>query len=296
MLELMEIKIENVTKKYPGGKVALENVSTELTTPTFIGLLGPNGAGKSTLMKLLTLSLMPTSGEILLNMEPLLKQEKILKKSLGYLPQEYGLYEELTVYQFLDYMAALKNIDKPKGQIDFLLELCKLTDRAKNKISTLSGGLKQRVGIAQAFLGSPEILILDEPTVGLDPEERMRMRNIFVEAAKDKIVILSTHIIEDIQSVCNRLIVLHLGKICYDGIPSGLISLCEGHVGIYECLEGEEDLLEKVSKYRIVSKIVMPEKTQYRVIAENLPDFTTLTRPSLEDAYVYIMAKEDGIL
>lgn len=156
------------------------------------------------------------------------------------------------------------------------------------------GGLKQQVGIAQAFMGTPEIMILDEPTVGLDPEERMRMRNIFVEAAKDKIVILSTHIIEDVQSACNRLIVLHLGNLCYDGEPEGMIHMCEGHVGTYECPAGEPDLLEKKTEYRIVSKVVMPDRTLYRFIGKTLPAFAQPTKPTLEDAYVFVMASEEG--
>ena len=293
-VQQMNILVEDVKKKYPGGKVALTDINTELTSPSFIGLLGPNGAGKSTLMKLLTLSLLPTEGNIYCDGKPLQKEEKNLKKKLGYLPQEYGLYEELTVYQFLDYMAALKDVKSPKEEINRVISLCGLEERRKSKISSLSGGLKQRVGIAQAFMSAPEIMILDEPTVGLDPEERMRMRNIFVEAAKDKIVILSTHIIEDVQSACNRLIVLHLGKICYDGTPDGLIQSCEGHVGIYECPIGETDRMENEAAYRIVSKIVMPDKTLYRFIGETLPAFASSAKPTLEDAYVFVMASEEG--
>lgn len=292
----MNLSVKNVTKRYPGGNVALDDVTTHLTSPAFIGLLGPNGAGKSTLMKLLTLNLLQTKGDILLEDKPLQSQEKAFKQKLGYLPQEYGLYEELTVYQFLDYMAALKNIKNPKAQIEELLYMCGLTERRKSKIANLSGGLKQRVGIAQAFLGNPEILILDEPTVGLDPEERMRMRNIFVEAAKDKIIILSTHIIEDVQSVCNRLIVLHLGNICFDGAPADLIAACEGHVATYDCVAGQQDLLaEEQANYRIVSKIVTPEKVHYRFIGSAIPQYATAIKPSLEDAYVHIMAKEEGL-
>ncbi|MGI6665318.1 MAG: ATP-binding cassette domain-containing protein [Christensenellaceae bacterium] len=292
----MKLDIKKVTKQYRGGKVALNDVSAELNSPSLIGLLGPNGAGKSTLMKLITLNLLPTEGELCWNDIPLQKQEKELKQTLGYLPQEYGLYEELTVTQFLDYMAALKNVKNAKEEIAKAIELCGLEEYAKRRISMLSGGYKQRVGIAQAFLGAPQIMILDEPTVGLDPEERMRMRNIFVEMAKDKIVILSTHIIEDVQSVCNRLLVLHLGNLCYDGSLEGLIALCKGHVGVYECMEGEEDLLAKEEYGRIVSKIVMPERTHYRFISNELPEFATEVSPTLEDAYVFAMAKEEGEL
>lgn len=205
----MKIEVSKIRKVYSNGKVALSNIDISLEAPTFIGLLGPNGAGKSTLMKLLTLNILPSSGSITLDNEPVLSREKWLKSRLGYVPQEYGLYEELTVYQFLDYMSAMKGITKKSAEcIEQVLLFCNLEEKRKSKISTLSGGFKQRVAIAQALLGSPEILILDEPTVGLDPEERLNFRNKFSETARDKVVILSTHIIEDIQSVCNRLIIL----------------------------------------------------------------------------------------
>ena len=290
----MEFSIHNVKKQYPGGKMALGGIEAELSAPAFIGLLGPNGAGKSTLMKLLTLGLLPTDGEILLDGAPLQKQEAALHKKLGYLPQEYGLYEELTVWQFLDYMAALKELGKTaRGSMERALALCGLEERRNSRISTLSGGFKQRVGIAQALLGTPELLILDEPTVGLDPEERIRMRNLFVEEARDKILILSTHIIEDVQSVCNRLIVLHEGSIRYDGPPDGLVDLSVGHVGAYACATGEPDRMDGYTGCQVTSKVVTPEKTTYRLVAERLPAFAQPAAPSLEDAYIYAMAREE---
>ncbi len=291
----MEFNIHGLEKRYPGGKTALNGLELTLTAPMFVGLLGPNGAGKSTLMKLLTLGLLPSAGKILLDGAPLQKQQRQLRQKLGYLPQEYGLYEELTVYQFLDYMACLKNLgSKSKQHIERVLPLCGLYERKRNRIGSLSGGYKQRVGIAQALLGDPELIILDEPTVGLDPEERVRMRNVFVETARDKIMILSTHIIEDVQSVCNRLIVLNRGRICYDGTPDGLIAQCLGHVGIYECLQGEADHMmcdaAQIAAMRVTSKIVTPEKTVYKLVADELPGFAEAVRPSLEDAYMYAMA------
>jgi ABC-type multidrug transport system ATPase subunit len=290
----MNISVQNVTKTYPKGKTALSGIDISLDTPALIGLLGPNGAGKSTLMKLLTLNLLPTSGKITLDGAPLIVREKSLKERLGYLPQEYGLYEELTVWQFLDYMAAMKGITKnSREQIDRAIEFCSLEEKGKSKIRTLSGGFKQRVGIAQAILGSPELMILDEPTVGLDPEERLNFRNRFSEAAKNKIVILSTHIIEDIQSVCNRLIVLNKGKILYDGEPEGLISLCRGHVGTCEHSGGSDEIAQN-ERFKITSKIVTHDKTSYRIVAEELPPFASPAAPSLEDAYMYVMAREEA--
>ncbi len=215
----MKISVENLNMIYKAGKKAgkkaLNDVSLQIESPSLIGLLGPNGAGKSTLMKLLVAELIPTSGEILIDGVPLLKNERKLKASLGYLPQSFGLYDELTVWQFLDYMAALKGIKNSKKVIKEVIEKTNLIEKRKARISTLSGGQRQRVGIAQALMGNPELLIFDEPTVGLDPEERINFRNLFSKTAQDKIVLLSTHIIEDVQSVCDKLIVINHGQILF---------------------------------------------------------------------------------
>ncbi|WP_313133313.1 ABC transporter ATP-binding protein [Anaerocolumna sp.] len=221
----MKIELKNLKKTYKGGKTALKDISLMLASPSLIGLVGPNGAGKSTLMKLLTANFLPGSGEIRIDGLPLTQQEHLLKASLGYLPQEFGLFEDLTVTQFLDYMAALKGIERKvvKDEINRVITLTHLQDKRKAKIRTLSGGQKQRVGIAQALLGEPKLLIFDEPTVGLDPAERVAFRNLFAEAAKNKLIILSTHIIEDVQSACDHLIVLSRGEICYIGTPDALI-------------------------------------------------------------------------
>ena len=234
----MKIDVDHITMIYPSGKKALQDISLRAESPNFIGVLGPNGAGKTTLMKLLIAGLLPTKGEILLNEKPLLSQEKYLKSQLGYLPQSFGLYDELTVWQFLDYMAALKNI-KDSGAIAEVLERTNMTGQKKTRIRSLSGGQRQRVGIAQALLGNPQLIILDEPTVGLDPEERVKFRNIFSEMAQDKIVLLSTHIVEDVQAVCNRVLVIHDGLILFDGTPSRLIAQTEQHVGIYHAQLGD---------------------------------------------------------
>lgn len=225
-VDILKIELKNLHKTYKGGKVALKDISLTLASPSLIGLVGPNGAGKSTLMKLLTANLLPSSGEILLDGVPFIKQETQLKSSLGYLPQEFGLFEDLTTAQFLDYMAALKGIRKKevKDEIDRVIGLTHLEDKRKAKIRTLSGGQKQRVGIAQALMGEAKLLIFDEPTVGLDPAERVAFRNLFTEAAKSRLVILSTHIIEDVQSACDYLIVLSQGEIRYSGTPDELMA------------------------------------------------------------------------
>lgn len=221
----LKIELMRLQKTYKGGRIALRELNLTLTSPNLIGLVGPNGAGKSTLMKLLTANLLPSSGEILVDGQPITKQEKMLKSSIGYLPQEFGLFEDLTPAQFLDYMAALKGIEKSAVQkeIDRVISLTNLEEKRKAKIRTLSGGQKQRVGIAQALLGTPKLLIFDEPTVGLDPAERVAFRNLFTAAAKSCLIILSTHIIEDVQSACDQLIVLNHGDILYAGTPEDLM-------------------------------------------------------------------------
>ncbi len=278
----MKIDVDHITMIYPSGKKALQDISLRAESPNFIGVLGPNGAGKTTLMKLLIAGLLPTKGEILLNEKPLLSQEKYLKSQLGYLPQSFGLYDELTVWQFLDYMAALKNI-KDSGAIAEVLERTNMTGQKKTHIRSLSGGQRQRVGIAQALLGNPQLIILDEPTVGLDPEERVKFRNIFSEMAQDKIVLLSTHIVEDVQAVCNRVLVIHDGLILFDGTPSRLIAQTEQHVGIYHAQLGDA----VPDGCQIVSKVHTADGIRSRIVAEHLPPYAQPCEPTLEDAYLY---------
>ena len=229
----MEISIQNVSMTYPNGKQALKGLNLDLGSPSLIGLLGPNGAGKSTLMKLLVAALLPTSGSILVDGQPLAKGERQLKARLGYLPQDFGLFDELTVTQFLDYMAALKGLREAKAAIQRAIQAVNLEEKARAKIRTLSGGQRQRVGIAQALLGDPAFLIFDEPTVGLDPEERIHFRNLFSQTAQDRLVLLSTHIIEDVQSVCGQLVVMDQGRVLFTGTPEALIQSAAGHVGVF---------------------------------------------------------------
>ena len=222
----MHIRFDQLNMTYSDGKKALKDINLALSSPSLVGLLGPNGAGKSTLMKLLVSSLLPTSGQILADGRPFCGSpaaERMLKAKLGYLPQDFGLFDELTVYQFLDYMAALKGIRRPKNAIRQVIQEVRLEEKAGARIRTLSGGQRQRVGIAQAFLGDPQLLILDEPTVGLDPEERLHFRSLFSRAARDRLVLLSSHIIEDVQSVCDRVVVLGGGAVRFSGTPEQLM-------------------------------------------------------------------------
>ena len=283
----MEINIQHVSMTYPNGKQALKDLDLDLKAPSLVGLLGPNGAGKSTLMKLLVATLMPTGGAIRVDGQPLAKSDRALKEKLGYLPQDFGLFDELTVKQFLDYMAALKGVQEPKAAIQSVIRAVNLEEKARAKIRTLSGGQRQRVGIAQALLGDPPFLIFDEPTVGLDPEERIHFRNLFSRTAQDRLVLLSTHIIEDVQSVCDRLVVIDHGKILFTGTPEQLIESAAGHVGVF----WEKDEKQEQGLH-ITARVNTSQGVRCRAVADKLPPYAQAEEPTLEDAYLYLISRE----
>jgi ABC-type multidrug transport system ATPase subunit len=286
----MEIEIKNLSKAYSSKKSVLSGINLELRPPSIVGLIGPNGAGKTTFMKILVRQLLASTGSIKIDGMDIGKNENYLKNRLGYLPQEFGLYEELTVYQFLDYMALLKGLGpEEKERIESCIEKTGLSEKQNARIKTLSGGQKQRVGIAQALLNDPELLIVDEPTVGLDPAERVRFRNLLAENANHRLVILSTHIIEDVESICNRLIILNRGEILFDGNPVELIKKAAGHVGVleYGCEAGQD--LEK--DCIVTSRLITETGAQYRVVGDKLPSGIKPVTPSLEDAYMYLITK-----
>ena len=283
----MELSIQNVSMTYPNGKQALRALNLDLKSPSLVGLLGPNGAGKSTLMKLLVSALLPTAGAILADGQPLAKAERQLKAKLGYLPQDFGLFDELTVTEFLDYMAALKGLREAKKAVREAVQAVNLEEKARAKIRTLSGGQRQRVGIAQALLGDPALLILDEPTVGLDPEERIHFRNLFSRTAQDRLVLLSTHIIEDVQSVCDQLVVMNHGRLLFTGTPEQLIQSAAGHVGVF----WEQDALQEAGLH-ITARVNTSRGIRCRAVADTLPSFAQPEEPSLEDAYLYLISRE----
>lgn len=283
----MQIELQNLSMTYPNGKQALRNLNLSLNAPSLVGLLGPNGAGKSTLMKLLVAALMPTSGSVLVNGRPLAGAERFLKSKLGYLPQDFGLFEELTVEQFLDYMAALKGLRDPKTAVKEAIRAVNLGEKARARIRTLSGGQRQRAGIAQALLGDPSFLIFDEPTVGLDPEERIHFRNLFSRTAQERLVLLSTHIIEDVQSVCDQLVVIHHGRILFAGTPEQLIQTAGGHVGVFWEQEAEQE-----QGLHITARVNTSRGIRCRAVADVLPPFARVEEPSLEDAYLYLISRE----
>lgn len=283
----MHIEIQNLEMTYPNGKRALDGVSLSLRSPSLVGLLGPNGAGKSTLMKLLVAALLPTKGAVFVNGSPMPGAERALKAQLGYLPQDFGLFDELTATQFLSYMAALKGLKDSRAAVQEAIAAVGLEEKARARIRTLSGGQRQRVGIAQALLGGAPFLILDEPTVGLDPEERIRFRNLFSRVARDRLVLLSTHIIDDVQSVCDHLIVLHQGKVRFMGTPSELIRSAQGHVGTFLAKNAAQE-----KGLRVTARVNTAEGVLCRVVAKALPDFVRPETPALEDAYLYLISGE----
>ena len=283
----MQITLQELNMTYPNGKKALQGVSASLDSPSLIGLLGPNGAGKSTLMKLLVAGLLPTGGAIRADGEPLTKCERAYKARLGYLPQDFGLFDELTVEQFLDYMGALKGLRSGRESIRAVIEAVHLGEKRRARIRTLSGGQRQRVGIAQALLGNPPFLIFDEPTVGLDPEERIHFRNLFSRTAEEHLLLLSTHIIEDVQSVCDQIVVIHHGTILFTGTPEQLIQSATGHVGVF--WEKDETLEQGL---HITARVNTSQGIRCRAVADKLPSYAQAEEPSLEDAYLYLISRE----
>jgi ABC-2 type transport system ATP-binding protein len=293
------ITIKSLTKKYGiGAKVvhALNGIELEIGSGMF-GLLGPNGAGKTTLMRILAGIVNPSHGTICVNGNDLTTEagKQAVKSMLGYLPQELGMYLDLSAKQFVDYMAILKGMDDPhkrSRRVAEVLEMVGLHEIANHKIKSFSGGMKRRVGIAQALVNDPKILIVDEPTVGLDPEERIRFRNLLVNLATDRVVILSTHIVEDIGQTCQDLAVLSKGCILFRGSPAEMLQAAEGHVWTITLLG-----LEKPNHdLTVVSMLHLAEGTQYRLVGSTANDYPTALsiRPGLEDGYVWLM-KQSGV-
>jgi ABC-type multidrug transport system ATPase subunit len=288
----MKVSFQNVSKTYRGGVQALNGINLEITTGMF-GLLGPNGAGKTTLLRILATLLNPSQGRVTVDGFDVSDshQKWAIKQVLGYLPQELGLYPGLTVTEFLDYIATLKNLHNPLVRaeaVDKVIQLTGLRSMAFQRIHTLSGGMKRRVGIAQALLGSPKLLIVDEPTAGLDPEERVRFRTLLARLAADCVVILSTHIVEDIANTCHDLAVLHLGQVRFRGSPQALIQAAAGQAWEIDLPLGSS----AGTDWRVVSQIQSNETLHLRVIGPQPAESASPTVPTLEEAYLVLMSPE----
>jgi ABC-2 type transport system ATP-binding protein len=286
----MEIQIKNLSKNYSRVK-ALKNVNLNITQGMF-GLLGRNGAGKTTLMKILATLLNKSGGQVALCGIDISKGREI-RKIIGYLPQDFSVYPALSVYEAMDYLGVLSGISSPerKRLIPELLKKVNLLEYKNVKVKALSGGMKRRLGIAQAIMNNPKVLIVDEPTAGLDPEERIRFRNLLSEMAKDRIVILSTHIVGDIESTCEHIAILEKGSILYNGTVKELTQRVKGKV--FSMKVKEIDLPKIKEKYTITGMLTQGDSAIVRVISE-LPPFSGAEscEPNVEDAYMFMMGGE----
>jgi ABC-type multidrug transport system ATPase subunit len=291
---LLELSIEGVSKSYPGRGLALDGFSLRLG-PGVVGLLGPNGAGKSTLMRILATLTRPSAGTVLWNGVDVARNPDALRSVLGYLPQDFGVYPHLSAVEFLGYLAALKGLSPPKARlrIDELLNALNLWDARDVPLGEYSGGMRQRVGIAQALLNDPELLIIDEPTVGLDPEERVRFRNLVAELAGQRIVLLSTHIVSDVEATAARIAILHRGRLVAEGTPETLLEAVQGRV--WEWLVPADEAAAVRARLLVTSTLRRPEGVQLRAVSDGPPaPGARAVAPTLEDAYLQLAAGGAG--
>jgi ABC-2 type transport system ATP-binding protein len=288
----MALVIQNLTKQYNQQKTAITDYSMTIEKG-ILGLLGPNGAGKSTLMKIIATISKPTKGTVFLDGEDIGKNPDYIRRVLGYLPQDFGVYPNLNAYEFLEYIAALKGVGGHglRQRIDLLLEGVNLTADAKRPIGSYSGGMKQRIGIAQALLNDPKVLIFDEPTVGLDPEERVRFRQLISDLADDCIIILSSHIVSDIETIADEVAIMKNGVLLEKAIQSDIVSQVEGKV--FEIIVDSTMLNSIKQKHLIINTTRQKDRTKVRYITRHhAPEpNSTPAIGTLEDAYLLLTQK-----
>lgn len=287
------LTVQNVTKRF-GNFTVVKDINLEFSSGVY-GLLSPNGAGKTTLMKMLVTLLFPTDGKILYNGTDIRALGADYRAKLGYLPQDFGYYRNSSPRQYLRYLAALKGLEKNAAEKrgNELLDMVGLPDVKDKKMKKFSGGMIQRVGIAQAMLNDPEILILDEPTAGLDPKERVRFRNILTELSKDRVVILSTHIVSDIESIANRVILIKDHAVYCDTDRESLCAILKGKVFEQTVPEQDAETFEK--KFFILSKREEPGQTRFRFVCEKpeeLPTEAKSSAPGMEDVFLYVYRED----
>ena len=294
------LQIRDLVKVYPGPVAALQGVSLDVSKGMF-GLLGPNGAGKTTLMRIVAGLLEPTSGRVVFNGEDIVADPRRIRRQLGYLPQDFGFYPHLSGEAMLRYLLVLKGVQAPQGLKRLaaeLLERVNLSYAAKRKVKGYSGGMKQRLGIAQALAGDPRLIIVDEPTAGLDPEERIRFYRLLAELAEDRTVLLSTHIVDDISVLCPRVAIMYDGHFVADTTPGEAREQLTGT--IYQGAVAKEDLSEIERRYRITQAILIEGRNQVRIhlppqeaAQDGVPDGFDAVDPTLEDAYL-LLAQANG--
>ena len=288
------LSLERLGYRYRGGREALSDLSLELA-PGIVGLLGPNGAGKSTLMRLIATLARPSEGRILWQGVDTAAQPDPLRRTLGYLPQEFGVYPALSAREFLSYLAAVKGLPRALSsqRVEHCLAQVGLAESAEQPLATFSGGMRQRVGIAQALLNDPRLLIVDEPTVGLDPDERLRFRSLLTELASDRLVILSTHIVSDVEASASRLVVLAAGRLRYHGPAEALIAGAQGQV--WDWIVPAEQIPRLRHEHRVSAALHRADGVQLRVIASAAPSLDAVpAQPTLEDAYLLLRSGLDG--
>ena len=293
----MELKGEHIVKHYNAGKLfgkktsgkcALKDVSFSVTEGIY-GLMGANGAGKSTLMNILVGNLMPTSGKLFLDGVETEQLGEVFRAHIGYMPQQQWVYEDMTCVQFLEYIGALKGMKKEelRESVEKVLAFVNMTEHAGKRAGALSGGMRQRLLLAQAILGDPEILILDEPTAGVDPNERIRIRNLISQISFNKIVLIATHVVSDIEFIANRFLLLKEGDLFREGTLPELLKEIDGKV--LECLAPEEAVAELEKKYEVVSLIREDDEVRVRIVTDHYEESYTAVSvtPRLEDLYLY---------
>lgn len=286
----MNLNISDVGKLYRGDLWGLKGFTLQ-TGPGIIGLLGPNGAGKSTLLRILATVTKPTEGKLFWDDVEISGSPDYMRQRLGYLPQDFGIYPNLTAVEFLRYLAAARGINGRAAQtrIDQLLELVNLGDSRNRRLDSLSGGMRQRVGIAQALINDPQLLIVDEPTAGLDPEERIRFRNLLTDLSGDRIVILSSHIVSDIEAAAGSIAIMNNGHLLAYDSPDQLLKKAEGKV--WETVVPLDQLAEFKQKYNVQSAVRSDAGIKIRLIGEEPPtESSRMINPTVEDAYLYLLA------
>jgi len=282
----MQLLIENLSKTYPNGVKALENVSLTISCGMY-GLLGPNGAGKTTLMRTVATLQEPDTGSVRLGDIDGLRQKDEIRRRLGYLPQEFGVYPRISAQDMLSHLAVLKGITRSgerKQVVEAMLRRCNLYEVRKKALSGFSGGMRQRFGIAQALISNPQLLIVDEPTAGLDPGERNRFYNLLAEIGEQVIVILSTHIVEDVMDLCSRMAIIHLGRVLFEGRPDDAIATLQGRV--WQRSIAKSELPDYQQRYQVISSRLMGGRPLLHVLSAEAPDggFAP-SAPDLEDVF-----------
>ena len=279
------LTIETVSKRFRAGNFGVRDLSLEVKSGV-IGLLGPNGAGKTTLMQMIATITRPTSGRILFHGQDAAKRPNELRRRLGYLPQDFGVYDNLTATEFLTYFAALKGVHSKQRVMD-MLESVNLHGVANRTVGGFSGGMKQRLGIAQALINDPELVIVDEPTAGLDPEERVRFRNVLSEIGFGKLVILSTHIVSDVESIATEIAVMKNGALVTMATPETLLRMCQGHV--WQSVVASERFNELRTTLKISTAVRKPDGVHIRFVGPATEIGASPAEPELEDAFLYLM-------